>query len=355
MKNIKLIWIVIFSFFISISWILYLEYYLSFHNLDYKKNWVESQKELIKNINSFSLDSVKNIENIYIKNTPDLELLDDIVYEIDSAKSRVYLEVYILTEKNIQKALKRAYDRWLDVKIILEKNVYKAPYLNVKAYDNLSNYWINVVWSNWNNYSLNHTKMLIVDNMWVISTWNYSYSTFKTNREFFIFAEDERIIIKLLDIFNNDFLWNKKIIELNELVLSPYSSRVKFTKLINSAKENIRIYSQNFSDEDILEKLIIADKKGVKVEIIFPDIKKIPSNIDEIELLNENWIDTYIVNNPYIHAKSIIVDNNYMYLWSINFSDYSIDKNREVWLIIKNTNLIENIVKIFEKDKLSIN
>ena len=43
--------------------------------------------------------------------TPDKKYLDRIVSQIDEAKKRVYLEVYMLTEKRIIKALKDAKHR----------------------------------------------------------------------------------------------------------------------------------------------------------------------------------------------------------------------------------------------------
>jgi len=350
MKKIKIFWFVLFLFFIVISSLLFWEKYINYHNL-----WLNKEKELISNINSFSLDKINNISWVTVKNTPDTELLNDIVYLIDSAKKRVFIEVYILTDKKIQKALKRAYNKWIDVKVLLEKNVYKAPYLNKKSYYNLQKYWINVKWSNSQNYVLNHTKLSIIDDLAIIATWNYSYSTFKYNREFFTFITNKYIFNDLLNIFNNDFDWIKYYNDNEFLILSPYNTRTKFLKLLWLAKGSIKIYSQNFSDDIIADKLIKISKKGIKIDIIFPSIKKIKSNTEVINKFKKNNINCYILEKPYIHAKSIIIDNNILYLWSINFSSYSIDKNREVWIIINDKKIIEYIINLFNKDKLLIN
>jgi phosphatidylserine/phosphatidylglycerophosphate/cardiolipin synthase-like enzyme len=60
-------------------------------------------------------------------------------------------------------------------------------------------------WSNPDHYSLNHTKMIIIDNEIILSTGNLTYSTFAFNRDFFLFINDNDILEKLLSIFEYDF------------------------------------------------------------------------------------------------------------------------------------------------------
>jgi phosphatidylserine/phosphatidylglycerophosphate/cardiolipin synthase-like enzyme len=51
-----------------------------------------------------------------------------------------------------------------------------------------------------------------------------------------------------------------------------------------------------------------------------------------------------------MHAKAILIDEKYLFIWSINFSSYSINKNREVWIIIKNSKIINKFLKIYNQD-----
>jgi phosphatidylserine/phosphatidylglycerophosphate/cardiolipin synthase-like enzyme len=51
-----------------------------------------------------------------------------------------------------------------------------------------------------------------------------------------------------------------------------------------------------------------------------------------------------------MHAKAILVDEKYLFIWSINFSTYSIDRNREIWILIKNKNIIDEFLAIFSQD-----
>jgi phosphatidylserine/phosphatidylglycerophosphate/cardiolipin synthase-like enzyme len=234
--------------------------------------------------------------------------------------------------------------------VLLEKNVYKAPYLNNDVYKTLKNAWIEVKYSNAENYSLNHTKLMIVDDEAIISTWNYSYSSFKYNREFFILLKNKEFLGKLLEIFQVDFSWIRKNIYQNNLVLSPFSSRTKLEYLLKNATKSIKIYCLNFDDISIENILLEKQKSWINIQIIFPELKKVESNKELIEKFKNAWIKTKILSKPDLHAKSILIDEKYLYLWSINFSQSSIDKNREIWILLTNSDLIKYFLKIFEWD-----
>lgn len=322
--------------------------YLEFH----KTRQIENTSNIIQNKSAFSFKDIEYLSWITLNYTPSLKFLDELTTKIDQAKNKVYVEVYIFTEKRLKKALKDAKKRWLDVKVILEKNVYLAWNLNKETFNELKNAWIEVVYSNTENYALNHTKMMIIDDEVVISTWNYSYSTFKYNREFFISLKDESYKDVFLEIFENDFNWEKFEISKNNLVLSPFSSREKLEYLIQNAKKSIKIYSHNFWDEDIKNILVNQRQNNILIQMIFPDLKKVSSNKEIINDLKSNKIYIKIIDKPEIHAKTILIDDEYLYIWSINFSNYSIDKNREIWILIKNQEIIKNFLDIFNDDFL---
>jgi phosphatidylserine/phosphatidylglycerophosphate/cardiolipin synthase-like enzyme len=63
------------------------------------------------------------------------------------------------------------------------------------------------VWSNAKNYTLNHSKIILIDNEeLIISTGNFTASNFKYNRDLFIFSKDINIVYSFSKIFNKDFI-----------------------------------------------------------------------------------------------------------------------------------------------------
>lgn len=341
----KILNFIFFLLFIIISSSFYGDEYINFHKN--KKEIIINKENLEIESKKFSFDKIRQLEETNIYYSPDENILNTIIDKINNAKNKIYLEIYMLTETRILDAIKNASKKNIDIKIIIEKNPYKANNINNKAYNFLVKNNIDVIWSNPNNYSLNHSKLLIIDDEAVISTWNFTYSSFKKNREFFIFTKDKQILNDLNNIFLNDYNYTKKINYNDNLIISPDYSREKIEYLITNANKNIDLYFPYINDEKIENLLINRAKNWVKINFITD--KNIEENTSFNNLKN-SWINFKKLNKNKLHAKSILIDDKYLYIWSINFSDYSLDKNREIGILLNNEDIIQKFKKIFNTD-----
>ena len=130
--------------------------------------------------------------------------------------------------------------------------------------------------------------------------------------------------------------------------MSPNYSRVKLEKYLQSATKNIKIYIQYLKDEKINNSLLALKKeKNIDIEIII-DKKNLED--ESVEILKNAWIKIKWFDWKTMHSKAILIDEKYLFIGSINFSEFSIDKNREFWVFLKEENLIKNFLEIFEKD-----
>lgn len=154
----------------------------------------------------FSLENISLLgEDTKLFITPDLTLLDTIEKQIEEASQKIYVEVYIFTEKRMRESLIRAHQRGVEVKILLENNPYQAPSLNDDTFEILEQAGVEVHWSDPLNYSLNHSKLLIIDDFLYLSTGNFSYSLFKSNRDFLLEIHKKEIVQKLEELFLLDY------------------------------------------------------------------------------------------------------------------------------------------------------
>jgi phosphatidylserine/phosphatidylglycerophosphate/cardiolipin synthase-like enzyme len=73
---------------------------------------------------------------------------------------------------------------------------------------------------------------------------------------------------------------------------------------------------------------------------------------NKVENANLHFLQISKINKKIsMHSKAILVDEKYLFIWSENFSEPSLDKNREMWLLLKNEDIIKKFIKIFESDK----
>lgn len=346
MKSQKLFSSIIISLlFIAFS-LFYGEEYFDFHKGQVEV--VKAEKDFQEKTQNFEIADIKEVKDIDIVATPNKELLEKIVNIIDEAKNYVYVEVYMLTESRIKDAILRAKKRWLDVKIILEKDPYLAYNINNKTFDEFQKKEIAVVRSNQKNYTLNHSKIILTDGLSIISTWNLTYSSFTQNRDIYVFTKDKEIHKNLLEVFEADYTWIKKWVLYENLVLSPQNSRDKIEKLFEIAEKKIKIYIPYFDDEKMVEKLInLKKEKNLEIVAVIP---KTAVDDENTKKLVKNWIKIYKIPKYTMHSKAILADNKYLWIWSTNFSQYSLDQNREIWILLKEGKVIEKFEGIFESD-----
>lgn len=308
--------------------------YWDYHNK--KENDIIVQNNNIESLKKFSINKIED-RDFQILMTPDKTIIDKIIDKINNAKKRVYIETYIFTEKRILKSVLDAKKRWIDVSVILEKNVYWLWNINKKTYESLNQIWVRVVYANQQNYNFTHAKFFIIDNEYIISTWNVSYSTYTQNREFLSVGNYSEDLSYLEKVFQNDFIW-EKFSECNHTIISsPNCSRIPLYKIIESSKKSIYIYEQSIDDIEFQDLIISKFKSGIDVRLIIGDINKATSNKATFEKFQNIWIKIIAPKKPYIHAKSFLIDESIFFVWSINLTYNSIENNREIGVIFKNS------------------
>jgi phosphatidylserine/phosphatidylglycerophosphate/cardiolipin synthase-like enzyme len=107
------------------------------------------------------------------------------------------------------------------------------------------------------------------------------------------------------------------------------------------------IYFPYLQDERLENLLIKKANNWIKINLI------VDKNTEENETYKnfiQAWITIKRISKNKLHAKAILVDNKYLYIWSVNFSTYSLDSNREIGIIIRNEDIIEKFGEIFEID-----
>ncbi len=329
----------------------YMEWEDFFSHTQTQENIQRWSVDINQKLADFSVDDIRELENVELYYTPYKKLLDTLVSKINWADRYVYVEVYMLTETRIKEALTKAHKRWVDVKIVLEHSPYKAVSLNRKHFAQLQKSGIDIVWSNAENFSLNHSKIMLIDDEAILSTGNFTYSTFAYNRDFFVITDDESVVMSLKNIFLDDYEGTQSTQYNHQLVVSPHYSRAKFEVLIDSATQNIDVYAQYLKDPKTLERLYKRAGEWVSVRIV----------------LSENWYEDYLEElqgktlpknieirpisaKAKMHSKAFLIDQKYLFIGSINLSTPSIDQNREFGILLANPEIITKFSEVFSGD-----
>ncbi|MHA1288956.1 MAG: phospholipase D-like domain-containing protein, partial [Candidatus Thorarchaeota archaeon] len=307
---------------------------------------------------------------------------DQLWHFLNSAEESIYVEIYGINNPYILDLIHELHDTKpsLEMKFMIGWNSlgYYSP--NDYVANNLTLLGYPVRWTSDSEFSYAHQKFVIIDNeTTIIHSGNWAKTSFPedgkdANREWSIAMTDTDVTAYYRSVFDYD--WGNGVVydagthgtgsplsytessstyqrpfaspgtfsgPMNVTpVFSPDTSLAGILYCINAAQVTLDIqipYFTNWNDtgsvETILDAIIAAKQRGVTVRVITDE----DYDYEEVaHLLGEHnipvvWQDTrWFAAN---HNKGIIADGRIVLISSINYSDNSIENNREAGVIIE--------------------
>lgn len=292
--------------------------------------------------------------------SPTAEAHKPIANAIDQAKQSIKMKIYHLTDPLVVTALKSAASRGVDVRIIFDKGQWRKS-SDQKVVQDLQAAGAKVLQAT-SGFSITHEKSMIVDDQKaLISTMN-QVKTFMVMLDYGVLLTDASIIAEMNSVYEADWLNaqnnTKETPALNHplLVWSPVNSMNKIVNLIESAKNEIHLTVENLGNSQVADALGKAAARGVKVKVMVPkcDIGMPSYNQPYVVALRKANVDAKMLPGPatteipYVHAKSIVVDSQVVFIGSENFSNNSLNAAREVGVIVPDAATAVAVKNIFE-------
>lgn len=280
-----------------------------------------------------------------------------LVDAIRDAQKSVQLEMYLLSNRNIIRALEEDANRGIVVRVMLEAHPYgNGPISASKTLDELRAAGVQAQYSN-PTFALTHAKCMLIDNrVAYIMTSNFSNSALGTgkyakNREYDIIDSNAQDVQAVSTLFQADWDHSNAIINDPNLVVSPLNARHAFTTLIGSARHTLLIEAEEMNDSGIEQALINAARHGVLVQVVLPMSDNAgDSNSNGSATLKQEGIAVREDPRLYMHAKMIIIDGIRAFVGSENISAQSLDQNREVGIIVSDESVLNTLQQTFQTD-----
>jgi cardiolipin synthase A/B len=285
----------------------------------------------------------------------------DVVSAIKNAHTSIQLEIYLLTEHNVINALEDAANRGVNVQVMIEPHpVGSGSTSPQQLIAELNAAGVHAQATN-PAFALTHAKIMIIDNQTAyISSGNFTLSALggsssTTDRDYMIVDTNSADEQECEAIFTND--WNRTTPNVSDpdLVVSPVNARARLEALIANAHTSLHLEEEEMQDPQVVQDLIGAEQRGVKVEVVVPSSSSSGSDGQNEQKLTQAGVSVVKLNANsskvlYIHAKIIIADGTLAYVGSVNVSTQSMDQNREVGILISNTGVIQQLETTFEQD-----
>ena len=265
---------------------------------------------------------------------------------------------------SIEEALKNAIKRGVKVRLVYDLNSSgKNIYPNTSALLSfISNNKSDIVSSESQN--IMHDKFYIFDEKILITgSANLSHtdmSGFNSNSVIVINSPQVAKIYKkeFEQMFSGRFHNAKNIISKNKVIISDKELEIYFSPqdksitnailpIIQNAKEYIYIPTFVLTEKRVTEELIKAQQRGVDVKIIIDALNASIKHSKHKELRNGNILVKTENFAGKMHSKSMIVDDKYTIIGSMNFSYSGENKNDENLVVIKDVEIAKFYKEFF--------
>ncbi len=260
--------------------------------------------------------------------------------------------MYLITDSDIVWALKDAAARGVNVRVLLEMNPYGGSSQNATIAADLKAAGVSVQWDPRTIRYL-HQKTIIVDESYaLVMTANFTSSSFTANREYMIRTTRPEDVAEIIATFEAD--WARQAMQHTNLRLawSPDNARDFLLRLIDEAQTALDIEHQNMQDEEVLDHLVAAASRGVRIRYLSSPHYPLSEDNDEPgrERLRQAGAQVRYLDDPYIHTKVLIVDGRQVLVGSINLTSGSLDFNRELSILVDEPYVVQALLQQFQAD-----
>lgn len=269
---------------------------------------------------------------------------------IATASKSVDLVIYELDDTEVEQALCDAHARGVVVRVLIENVSTYGKHPNQRAHDALESCGVAIKWAP-NYFALVHQKTLVTDDARaIIMTFNLMSKYYASSRDFGIVSTDPTDVQAIAATFDAD--WEGRRIDPSEgsgLVWSPDSAPALLA-LMASASSTLDVYSQLMSDRRMIDGLKAADQRGVRVRVIMTYATNWKEALNE---LTEAGVEVRTYSSSasrYIHAKAMVADSSEAFVGSENFSQASLDANRELGLFVTRPEVVDELEATFDSD-----
>ena len=274
-----------------------------------------------------------------------------VVQFISQAQQTLDVGMYLLSDRDVITALESAEKRGVRVRVMFEERPFGTGPGNKAIEAKFRGEKIATAWSP-STFQLSHDKYAVADSrVALVGTANWTHSAFVGNREYELIVTGPTEVAQLEALFNAD--WNRQAVTLDDaqLVVSPVNSRNNFVAMIGAATSTLEVEAEEMQDTGIEDALGASAKRGVAVRVVLPaPTGGQDSNAPGEARISGNGVQVRTLRVPYVHAKIIVVDGREAFIGSENISTASLDRNREVGLLVQDPTVVSRLQSTFGKD-----
>jgi len=206
-------------------------------------------------------------------------------------------------------------------------------------------------------FALTHQKSMVIDDeMGFVESLNWETRDLTETRDYAVVTTHELEVSEMVKCFDAD--WNQKKFETHSeslLIWCPNNGRERIAEFIDSAKHTLWLQNERYQDTVIIERLVRAVRRGVKVHIMARPphtlkVAKLIEGVGGLRIMRDVGAKIHRLKGMKLHGKMILADEKRAVIGSINLSPGSFDARRELAIETDAHHVIRRLVHATRHD-----
>ncbi|MEI9981019.1 MAG: phospholipase D-like domain-containing protein [Edaphobacter sp.] len=275
---------------------------------------------------------------------------------IASATKSIRIKMFVFSDPSLLRAVIEAHKRGVAVRIMLNPARRNGKEENAESRKALDAAGIKVLDSN-PEFDLTHEKSMVIDDtVAFVQSLNWETENLTSTRDYAIATTHKHEVDEIAQCFDAD--WTRSKFDgtaQKHLIWCIGNGRQRLGELIDGAKHTLWLQNERYQDPVIIEHLIRAHSRGVKVRLMArPPHKlkkdKLIEGVSGLRSLQDIGVKIHKLKHIKLHAKLILADEARAIIGSINLAPGSFDSRRELAIEVDDSHIIERICATFEHD-----
>lgn len=282
--------------------------------------------------------------------------VDAVVALIETASEQLLLKQFKLQSVAVEEALRRARERGVEVRVMLNPHTSGGDRWNDEAFARLQGWGIDTAWTS-EAFPVTHEKSMVVDrHTALVATFNLADKYFTETRDYGVLTYNPAVVAQVTAGFEAD--WQRVFFQPDlgvGLVWSSAHSRGQMARIVDAATRTLWIQHPKFVDAVILERIISARERGVKVRVLCGGKHGISDwdiydTFSSLRVMQRFGVKVRRQQRPKLHAKLILVDGAFAQTGSMNIDRSAFDLRRELGIESDAPEVVARLREMFETD-----
>ena len=279
-----------------------------------------------------------------------------IVAAINGARRTLQIRMFLFTDPTMLDTVVAAKKRGVVVRVMLNPARRDGSSDNDATRKKLVAAGIEVRDSS-PDFALTHQKSMVIDEeTGFVESLNWETRDLTETRDYAVTTTHGIEVKEMIDCFDAD--WNRQKFtprDESRLIWCPNNGRERIADFIESAKRTLWLQNERYQDTVIIERLVRAMRRGVRVHILArpPHTlkkEKLVEGVGGLRIMHDVGAKVNTLKSMKLHAKMIVADDKRAVIGSINLAPGSFDARRELAIETDSHHVIKRLVKVAERD-----